>query len=386
MTTLTAGVGVHHVVDDYCSRALEYLSYAYDSRRALFSFSTSEGKRGEIINDSAMPSSLRYTINTFLGLSEAERHGGQIGWLGDVGDRVGDFLSQHENSIESPGDHGLLLALLAATDRSHPAVARSFRQLERVAARSDAAGRLNMQDLAWMLWGATAWKDRLDARVLADRVFDLIRTDFVNLVSGMPRHSIRRYRAHTVSFGSIVYFLRAMYEYDKAFDSEVARELFMRCLQRVLAFQGEDGAWPWLIDTRTGVPIDLYPVFSVHQDSMAMLFLFPAKSYGVDGIDSVIERSFMWNLGENELGASLLRSEPCPLFFRSIERDAGWPRVRRYLRALGPKAQQYPDRSLRLRLNRECRSYHLGWVLYVWSGRALPFAAGADGERETYAA
>ena len=335
-------------MNDYCEKALEYLSHAYDSRQALFSFSSSEGRRGEIINDFTMPSSLRYTINTFLGLSEAEQHGGHISWLGDVGDRVGQFLSQHEHSIENPGDHGLLLALLAATDRSNPAVGRSLRRLERVAARSNVAWRLNMQDLAWMLWGATAWRERPEAETLAARVFALIRTRFANPGSGMPRHSIRRYRAHTVSFGSVVYFLRAMYEYDEAFDSEVAVELFMGCLRRVLAFQGEDGAWPWLIDTRTGVPIDLYPVFSVHQDSMAMLFLFPAASYGVAGIDAVIERSFMWNLGQNELGASLLRSQPCPWFCRSVERDAGWPRARRYLRTLGPGAQRYPDRSQRV--------------------------------------
>jgi hypothetical protein len=125
-----------------------------------------------------------------------------------------------------------------------------------------------------------------------------------------------------------------------------------------------------MIDVRTGLPFDVYPIFSVHQDSMAMLFLFPAKLYGVAGVDEAIDRSFRWNFGHNELDACLVRSEPCAWFYRSIERDERWPRARRYLRALGPPARTYPARSRNVRLNRECRSYHLGWVLYAWSGRA----------------
>lgn len=368
-----------HMASDYCGQALEYLSYAYDARRAMFSFSTSEGRQGEMINDFAMPHSLRYTINTLLGLSEVERHRGEIGWLGDVGDRVAEFLAKHEHSIQNSGDHGLLLVLLAAANRSHPAVDRSLCRLLRVAARPNVARRLNMQELGWMLWGATAWKERRDGQVLAVRVFDVIRTRFVNQASGMPRHCLRPYRAHIVSFGSIVYFLRAMYEYDRAFGSEVARRLFMRCLERVLAFQLEDGAWPWMIDARSGVPIDVYPIFSVHQDSMAMLFLFPAESYGIRGVDARIERSFMWNLGENELGVSMLRSAPCAWFYRSIERDARWPRIRRYLRTVGPPGRHQPARSEGVRLNRECRSYHLGWVLYAWAGREERLARDAMG-------
>ncbi len=358
------------VVNDYCAEALAYLSHAYDPQRALFSCSSIVGEHGQVVNDFAMPLSLRYTINTYLGLSQAERHGGQIEWLGDVAGRVGEFLSRYEYALENCGDHGLLLVLLAATDRSHPAVDRSLDRLERVLAREDAKRRLNMQELAWMLWGVTSWVENPRAQALAHRLFELIGTSFVHPATGAPRHSVWRYRAHTVSFGSVVYFLRAMQEYGEAFDSGEARELFTRCVRRVLAIQGDDGAWPWMIDVRTMLPIDVYPIFSVHQDSMAMLFLLPAERYGISGIEKAIERSLRWNFGHNELDTSLIRSEPCPWFYRSIERVERWPRARRYLRGLGPAARGYPSRSPHVRLNRECRSYHLGWVLYTWSGRA----------------
>jgi hypothetical protein len=358
------------LVNDYCNEALDYLNHAYDPRRALFSWRSRMDGQGEVTHDFAAPWSLRYTINTYLGLSEAECAGGPIEWLGPVRSRVEEFLSAWEAEIVNCGDHGLLLVLLAATDRSHPAVERSLQRLERAVAQKDAAGRLNMQELAWMLWGATSWGTDARAQALARRIFDLIRREFVHPASGMPRHSTRRYRAHAVSFGSVVYFLRAMHEYGDAFENMEARGLFTACVQRVLALQGEDGAWPWMIDVRTAAPIDIYPIFSVHQDSMAMLFLFPAQRYGIAGIDAAVERSFRWNLGPNELEAEMLHHEPYAWFYRSIEREERWPRARRYLRGLGPRARGYPARSSHVRLNRECRSYHPGWVLYAWSSRA----------------
>ena len=140
----------------------------------------------------------------------------------------------------------------------------------------------------------------------------------------------------TVSFGSIVYFLRSMYEYGEAFGSDTARALFTGGVQQVLTIQGDDGGWPWMIDVRTGRPFDLYPIFTVHQDSMAMLFLLPAEREGVRGASEAIKRSLEWNFGHNELGARMVLTEPYPWIYRSIERDENWTRARRFLRGLGP--------------------------------------------------
>ncbi|HYB24526.1 MAG TPA: hypothetical protein VED41_12060, partial [Solirubrobacteraceae bacterium] len=291
-------------------------------------------------------------------------------WLGPVSSAVAQFLSNFEQQLANCGDHGLLLVALAGEEGSRAAAERSLARLERAVSHGDAARGLDMQQLAWMLWGASAWAAQPRAQQLAERIFELIRRDFVHPHTGLPRHSPRRYRAHTVSFGSVVYFLRAMHEYGETFASADARELFNTCLRRVLALQGEDGAWPWLLDVRTALPIDVYPIFTVHQDSMAMLFLFPAREQGLDGVEQVIERSFRWNLGVNELHSSIVLDEPYAWFYRSIERAERWPRARRYLRGLGPRASAYPPRSPHVRFNRECRSYHPGWILYVWSAHA----------------
>jgi hypothetical protein len=275
---------------------------------------------------------------------------------------VHQFLARHESELANYGDLGLLLVLLAGTDPAHPAAGRALERIER---RLDGDATLNLQDLAWMLWGSASWPENPQARLVADRLFELIRTRYVDAGSGLACHSPARYRGHIVSFGSLVYFLRALHEYAGSSGSESARELFDAALRRVLAIQADDGAWPWMIDVRSGLPFDRYPIFTVHQDSMAMLFLFPAQDLRV--VPEAIARSVRWNLGQNELGVRMVLSEPYPWIYRSIERDERWPRARRYLRGLGPAPKAYPRRSRRLRVNRECRSYHLGWVLYCWS-------------------
>ena len=358
-------------MNGYCTQALEYLKLAYDPRQALFSYSTTLDNDGHIVNDFRFPESLGYTMTTYLGLTEAERHGGSIDWLGYVSARVLDFLELLEDTLSSPVVHGLLLVLLAAADPSHPAVQRSLHRIERILADERAIRRLNMLDLAWMLWGTATWADEAQARALAERLFKLVRSQYVHPATGLPRHSVARYRAHIVSFGSTVYFLRAMYEHSEAFGSDIARDLFAAGVERVLEIQGPDGAWPWMIDVRSGLPLDIYPIFTVHQDSMAMLFLLPAERCGIAGVLEAMDRSVKWNFGHNELSTRMVQSKPYPWVYRSIQRDERSPRARRYLRSLGPVARRYPARSRRVCINRECRSYHLGWVLYTWSNATV---------------
>ena len=58
--------------------------------------------------------------------------------------------------------------------------------------------------------------------------------------------------------------------------------------------------------------------------------------------------------------------------YRSIERTHTLPRATRYFRSLGTLAlgkTSTLSSGGRVRINPECRSYHLGWFLYVWSDR-----------------
>ena len=78
----------------------------------------------------------------------------------------------------------------------------------------------------------------------------------------------------------------------------------------MLELQGPRGEWPWMISVRTGIPLDFYPVFGVHQDSMAMLFLLPALDDGLVDVESAIDASLAWSLGDNELGEPMYGRDP----------------------------------------------------------------------------
>src|SRR5206468_5926508 len=139
-------------------------------------------------------------------------------------------------------------------------------------------------------------------------------------------------RRNVVSFGSTVYYLRALYEYGTTFDHRISLELFDRAVQSMIDVQGPLGEWPWLIDVASGRPVDPYPIFTVHQDSMSMLFLHPALDRGAPRAREAIARSLAWVAGENEVATPMIRREPI-VAYRSLERRDLAPRVRRYLRS-----------------------------------------------------
>ena len=82
-----------------------------------------------------------------------------------------------------------------------------------------------------------------------------------------------------------------------------------------------------------------------------------------------------WVFGANELLTPMYVERPF-FAYRSIERAERAPRLRRGLRSLGRRASSpgAVTGAGRIRINDECRSYHLGWILYVWSNRAEAWA------------
>ena len=149
----------------------------------------------------------------------------------------------------------------------------------------------------------------------------------------LPRHSSTLYRRNVVSFGAIVYFLRAVYEHGRRTGDSWTRGLFRSGVEHMLAGQGPQGEWPWLYSVATGKPAELYPVYAVHQDSMAHLFLLPALDQGIPGVRPAIERSLAWCFGANELGEPMYVDDAVPrLPLDPAERP--FPRAGRYLRAV----------------------------------------------------
>jgi hypothetical protein len=367
---------------DLCACAESFLLGVYSDAEGLFPFST-RLEHGGLVHDFEHPHTVRYTINSLLGLRRAAHLNpdAQVS-VAEVDEMIDRFLDRQYDSISSAADLGLLALLLAESDAA-PQLAVTLGRLERLASDRRALRGLNLQDLGWMLWGSSSAAQRKagQARAVADQVFDVIRADFVDRRSGLATHSRSLYRRGLVSFGSTVYFLRSMYEYGRVTGSVEAQRLFREGVRNMIDIQGPLGEWPWILRVRTARPVEFYPVFSVHQDSMAMLFLLPAVDEGMPRVREAISRSFDWALGRNELGVPMLWSEPY-FAYRSVERNDRFPRPRRYVRAarnIALRRQSQTASGSRVRLNPECRSYHLGWILYAWAGRSdVP---GTEGQR-----
>ena len=350
---------------------VENLRAVYDESLGLFPYSTLVVD-GRFINDYSHPQTIRYTINTLLGLSEAARVGAGGVNQHEVDAMVATFLDRQVTRVQTCADSGLLLLLLCDYgDPESPIVADKINRLEGVVTGRTPDG-LNMQDLAWTLWGAcaAARSNTPQASRLASKAFALATSEFFDADSGLPRHTNHLYRRNIVSFGSLVYFLRAVHEYAARFADERAEEIFLNGVQRAIDLQGPAGEWPWMIGVHSGRTLDAYPVFSVHQDSMAMLFLLPANDRAAPRTSVAIKKSLAWSFGGNELSIDFYLSNPF-YAFRSIERSEKAPRMRRYLRSRARVVARRPATTggASVRLNPECRSYHLGWILYVWASR-----------------
>jgi hypothetical protein len=359
------------------SGCVENLRATYDGEQALFPFATTLVD-GSFVNDYRHPQAIRYTINSLLGLSEAARYGvGDLG-PGEVVAMTESFLTRGAARIETLADAGLLALLLCDYGYDTRPAEEGLTRLQRTLS-ADLGRGLDLQTLSWSIWGgASAARRGLPAgEDVALRAAGVVREHFFDLRSGLPRHSTRRYRRSIVSFGSLTYFLRAAHELAVTFDDRRWHAAFEAGVERALALQGPLGEWPWMMNVNSGEPFDAYPVFSVHQDSMAMLFLLPALDRGLPGVGAAIERSLAWCFGANELGTRFYVTEPF-FAYRSIERAERMPRLRRYGRAVAYSGRRRPARfgEASVRVNDECRSYHLGWILYVWSGRV-----GNDGSR-----
>jgi hypothetical protein len=351
---------------------VENLLATYDGEQGVFPYS-SRVAGGAILNDYRRPEALRYTVNTLLGLGRAAKAGVPGVSAADVNEMIETFVHRFAAKLESRADLGLLIVLLA----ENPAAAGDEAVHSALAAlRHSVADRpadaFHMQDLAWIIWGAaTAARSGMPrADELGRSATTLVKEHFVDPRSSLPRHSPRWYRRGLVSFGSVAYFLRAMHEAADVFADADAAVLFRDGVQRLISIQGPLGEWPWMIHVGRGKVVDPYPVFSVHQDSMAMLFLLPALDAGEPNVREAIDRSLAWVFGRNQLDVRFYRDHPF-FAYRSIERAEGAPRLRRYLRFLSASLTGHEAAfgGARIRLNDECRSYHLGWILFVWSER-----------------
>jgi hypothetical protein len=319
-------------------------------------------------NESVPESDVFYSLNVLLGMSRVT--GSQsLGY--DLGAIFDSCARQLPKLNVSKYAYGMALWTSAAMERELPGeVCDTIHAFIRD--RSNWR-TFRAQDLGMILTG-------LAARAAAgdDRGWDLSEPLFEHLCkrhtcpSGLFFEGGGPIRRRFATFATQTYLTIACYNYFEFSRDERALALADACVQKLITLQGPQGEWPWFFYVPGGHVADFYEVYSVHQDGMAPAFLELAERRGVPGATAALRRGFEWILGNNQLDESMLRPELGMVVrshMRRGEKDSKLPRtVRSGFAALTGQNRglTYP-RNLTLRL--ECRSYHLGWILWSFAQR-----------------
>ncbi|HEU4904904.1 MAG TPA: hypothetical protein VFT19_02165 [Solirubrobacterales bacterium] len=262
---------------------------------------------------------------------------------------------------EDPRGEELAAALCARGDLGRWDSAVLGHVVHALALAAEAYPRSSARTLA----GCRAWVEELRGRFRPE----------VDLFAGLGRPSgARSALIHRLtSFAAQVYPLHGLAAYHRV-TGEAPSSSLRRAGERIVAEQGPLGQWWWLYSSRKRVVLEGYPVYSVHQDGMAFMALLPLEALGEGSYLEPLARGLAWLEGENELGVDLVQREP-PLISRNIQRrgsdaDAMFGISRANLarvaaRSLVPSGDGTAADPARLEVLRECRPYHLGWLLHA---------------------
>ncbi|GAC1664216.1 MAG: hypothetical protein NVS9B4_19540 [Candidatus Acidiferrum sp.] len=315
----------------------------------------------------------RYTVMTLLGLIEVEKAGGVSPFNIDL---ILDSMLQDTSWPRSAGDFGLLAWLTAVRmPNKLPGLFARFK-LETAFQEYDDLRRGLTMEMAWLLTGLCyaqlAGQPGIpDLTALAQQTYRALLANqgkggFFGHLS-RNKTTAGRFRGWLGSFADQVYPTIAFTRYSQAFRSSEALDRALQCGTGICRVQGPLGQWWWHYDSRTGKVASMYPVFSVHQEAMGPMALFPlVEATGRDFRENIY-RGLQWIGTANELGQEMRdfsnnlvwrRMHPLPQF--SMKMDV-----------MLAQLHIYRDASKRpMGVLHECRPYELGWLLYAFAGRA----------------
>jgi hypothetical protein len=358
---------------DLAELSLDALPGMFDAERGLFSHKT-VAEEGRYVN---WEPNVLYSAVSLVGiLRQRRRPADQVLPLG----RALDGLHRATAERSRPGEIGnFVWAATMAEDE------RGIEMTRRLAAVDPAgcpSGELG-QVLYGLVCGARAHEAERDramaaARVAAEELLgrfspraEVFRTS--PRARRLPRRELLE--AGLASFAAQVYPLHGLAALH-LYTGEAPPPALARVAGRIVEAQGPQGEWWWIYSSRSRVVLEGYPVYSVHQDGMAFLGLSELERLGLGSFLEPLALGLDWIFGANELGASLVRRDP-PMVHRNVQRagsDADgpygvskadlWRILRRSWapRISGDVTDASPER---LEVLEECRSYHLGWLLYA---------------------
>ena len=344
--------------------ALRGLSQMQDDRTGLFSHKAWVGPDGRVENRGVNP---LYTGACIIGLLSCEA-AGVAGCTGQA-TRALDALLQRSHTDVAVLATALWGCVLAGRSEGG-------RLADALIGNADPA-RLSSMQLGLALTGLAQWLragDAQPARVAgaAWRLADELTRRYVARAQVFAATGARTRRtpgmSRLTSFASQVYPVLGLCHLAEA--TGVSPPLaVIRICQFLARSQGPLGQWWWLYSTDTPQVIEGYPVYSVHQDAMAVMALLPASRLGGGDYLAPLSAGLRWVAGDNELGRPMI-DRRAGLIHRALQRPGGdadglagcsrRQRAAAYLASLAGAPRPVPQC---LEPVLECRSYHLGWLL-----------------------
>jgi hypothetical protein len=320
--------------------------------------------------------SVRYAAIVALGAATLPEEGQRAALKGATARDVTERLIRRLPEVTGLGDAGLIC--WAAAETGHKDLELALGRLTEIESRLAVDDQVYTVEAAWALAAlvavAVAGGDKGDARLARWRG---------RLLSGLARDRLYRhvlgpasgplvpwYRAHVGCFADQVYPLQALARLHALTGDGAALAAAEQVAAGICAAQGAEGQWWWHYDARSGHVVEGYPVYSVHQLSMGpMALLDLADAGGRRHLDEIV-LGLHWMTERPETDEPLVVPE-LGLTWRKAARDDPHKLVRG-TRAAATLLRQgsrltvldrvYPP----VAVDRECRPYELGWLLYAW--------------------
>ena len=214
----------------------------------------------------------RYSAISLIGLLKAMRHG--YNPPVDL-TKIMDRLMEEIKTDKNIGNFGLVCWAASMMDQPE----KYLQQL-----RSHIRERLASVDLVdttlelqWLLTGACKLHmkcaDKLWLEDIISQTYKKLSKNFKDesdLFCSQRSCRIKgRWKKNICYFSDQVYGIYSLCTYFEAFGDPTPLDQSLRIARKLCSLQGDKGQWPWLYDSRKGTVISMYPVYSVHQDSMA---------------------------------------------------------------------------------------------------------------------
>lgn len=316
--------------------------------------------------------SIRYAAISQIGIMRWLRyHPNDKPFLPDLWPRI---LARID-SINHIGDFALLLWAAAESGRDD-----CDRFVKMLVQRWPEGQRIsNAVELGWVVQSLVCLSELADLDADTKKVLKAAYDKLLKLYNPDSRLFARHDRAglkemlsrRVACFADQVYPILALANYGRHFHDLRSSDVAVAVADTICRLQGPQGQWWWHYDVQTGKVAEEYPVFSVHQHGMAPMALFAVDA--VVGTDHrpYIEKGLVWLDGQNELNEQMIESDKGIIWRDIHRREIG--KMFRLIRGLLVTTGLTGTHRLAGKnlfgyvINRECRPYELGWLLYAWA-------------------